>query len=184
MRYSKNYYNKSKSIIFIYNFNSIQLNIQIKLKSILDKLSVNNYIIIETNNYTNILESVRSRMVSIRIPHELKELKPYDPFKKICLDILNIYDHDYEYLTEEKIEKIRVISYNLCKYSFDISEFYRELLCLFLSSAKYTNTKKTKLVSLFSKSEFNYKKSYRKIIHIEGLLIQIYYLITDNEIDR
>ena len=43
--------------------------------------------------------------------------------------------------------------------------------------------KKTKLVNLFSESESNYKKSYRKIIHIEGLLIQIYYLITNEEID-
>ena len=55
-----------------------------------------------------------------------------------------------------------------------------------ISKLKFINSKKTKLVFLFSESESNYNKSYRKIIHIEGLLIQIYYLLAvpDEEIDR
>ena len=182
-RYSKNFYNSEKNVIFFSQYNNIQKNIQTGLRSIIDKLSINNYIIIGTNNYSYINESIRSRFQYIRIPHKSVELLNYDPLKRICLDIFNIYNHDYEYLTEEKIKKIKDLSYTLCKYIFNIPEFYRELLVLFLSSGRFTNMKKTKLVNLFSESESNYKKSYRKIIHIEGLLIQIYYLITNEEID-
>ena len=183
-RYLKNYYNQDKNIIFLSQYNTIQHNIQIKLKSMIDELSVNNYLILGTNNYSHIHESIRSRFQLIRIPNKSIELLHYDPLKKLCLDIVNIYNHDYEYLNNYKIENIKELSYKLCKYILNIKEFYRELLSLFLSSGKFTNSIKTKLVYLFSESESNYNKSYRKIIHIEGLLIQIYYLITNDEIDR
>jgi hypothetical protein len=74
-------------------------------------------------------------------------------------------------LKKEDIENIREISYSIEKYN--LYNIYNELLHLFLEDYKTTFAFKSKIIKLFSDSEYKFQKSYRGLIHIENLFIQI-----------
>ena len=88
----------------------------------------------------------------------------------------------YEILTQEQFNKksilnIREYSYSIAKYNLPINLLYRELLGIFLSDPKYIIAKKNVLVKLFATSEHLNIQSYRLLIQIESLFIQIHYLL-------
>ena len=74
-------------------------------------------------------------------------------------------------IKKEDIENIREISYSIEKYN--LYNIYNELLHLFLEDYKTTFAFKSKIIKLFSDSEYKFQKSYRGLIHIENLFIQI-----------
>ena len=174
---SKNLYIKDnkKHLIILHKFQNIKEILQAKLRIILEKAVITTYFIIITNNYSGIIEPLRSRCLNIRIPSEYKIVSE-NPISIICIRLLQLYDHDFEYLTKERIVQFRELAYNLCQLSIDMSLFFRELLSQLLSVPKWTFQIKMKLIELFAQSEHKYKKSYRSIIHIESLFIQIYHL--------
>jgi len=114
----------------------------------------------------------------------LNLVKKYkDPIVITCLEIYEIVSKDV--LTTVDIEVMRDISYSIAKYNLSLQKLYQELLGIFLGDPKYTIDKKTHLVKLFSTSEHLYIQSYRLLIHIESLFIQIHYLLAfgHNEVD-
>ena len=70
---------------------------------------------------------------------------------------------------------VRELSYKVEKYN--LYDIHKELIYLFLSDSKYTINEKSKLIKLFANSEYNYQKSYRSLIHIENLFIQLLNLL-------
>ena len=107
---------------------------------------------------------------------ELNLVKEYkEPIHITCLKIYEVVRKDA--LTSEDIEALRDISYSIAKYNLSLQKLYQELLGIFLGDPKYTIKQKTHLVRLFSTSEHLYIQSYRLLIHIESLFIQIHYLL-------
>ena len=113
------------------------------------------------------------------------EIKYYSEFNEgLFLNYKTIYEIIYERikkiiqkdkLNKIDIENIREISYNIQKYNlYDIHE---ELLSLLIIDPIYTLSLKTKIIELFADSEYNYQKSYRSLIHIENLFIQLLNLL-------
>ena len=67
--YSKNFYLKDhKRIIIFNNFNKISYNLQTRLRVIIEKYRLTTIFIFITNNFTSILEPIKSRCLCIRIP--------------------------------------------------------------------------------------------------------------------
>ena len=99
---------------------------------------------------------------------------------------MKVYDHDFRDIRQCDIQKIKDISYNLLKYSVNIQEFYRELTKHCLRNPKWIHSIKYRILSEIVKSEQRLKHAYRMIIHVESLLLNLYYLTSfaHYEIDR
>lgn len=97
-------------------------------------------------------------------------------YDKICQKIMNLYKYKYN---SNIHEKLRNISYNILKYNLSISKFYKTFLNQLLSNNRIIDSKKVKLIKLFSESEYNFINSYRKIIIIESLLFNVYNILSD-----
>ena len=112
------------------------------------------------------------------------EIEYYSEFNEgLFLNYESIYEiiyyklqkiSDKDKLTKQNIEMVRELSYKVEKYN--LYDIYKELIYLFLSDSKYTIDQKSKLIKLFANSEYNYQKSYRSLIHIENLFIQLLHL--------
>ena len=103
----------------------------------------------------------------------LNLVKKYkDPISIVCLKIYQILKK--ESLTSSDITGLRDISYSIAKYNLTLQKVYHELLGIFLKDPKYTMKQKTHLVKLCSESEHLYIQSYRLLIHIESLFMQIH----------
>ena len=214
--HSKNFYlNYNYRIIIFNNFNKISYNIQNKLRVIIEKYRLTSIFILITNNFTSVINPIKSLCLSLRIPsltpkkkseiskvkildlsydkrsiiydkiyqiNNKNEIEYYSEFNEgLFLDYKTIYEKIYERikgiyhenkLTKKNIEIIREISYMIQKYN--LYNIYKELLSLFISDPKYTYTIKIKLILFFSNSEYNYQKSYRSLVHIENLFIQLF----------
>ena len=107
--YSKNYYLKDyKRIIIFNNFNKISYNLQSKLRVIIEKYRLTTIFILISNNFTSILEPIKSRCLCIRIPALSTKEK-----RKLSKGIIKelsynkktiIYDKIYELNNNNKIE--------------------------------------------------------------------------------
>ena len=64
---------------------------------------------------------------------------------------------------------------------YNLISFYKEFLSILLSNPSYSYLKKISLIQLFSELEYKYQKSYRKLIHIESMFFQVYYLLTSDK---
>jgi DNA polymerase III delta prime subunit len=213
--HSKNFYlNYNYRIIIFNNFNKISYNLQNKLRVIIEKYRLTTIFILITNKFTSVINPIKSRCLSLRIPgltpkkkrelsrnkilylsydkrsiiydkiyqiNNKNEIEYYSELNEgLFLNYKTIYENIYERiqkiyhgnkLTKQNIETIREISYMIEKYN--LYDIYKELLSLFISDPKYTYTIKIELIQFFSNSEYNYQKSYRSLIHIENLFIQL-----------
>ena len=103
----------------------------------------------------------------------LNLVKKYkDPISIVCLKIYQFLEK--ESLTSPDITGLRDTSHSIAKYNLTLQKVYQELLGIFLKDPKYTIKQKTHLVKLLSESEHLYIQSYRLLIHIESLFIQIH----------
>lgn len=100
-----------------------------------------------------------------------------DPYQKISKEIMNLYLNNFNI---NSLKKIKEISFVIVKY-INISNFYCSLLSLIISDNKIRDKIKYKIIKLFSDSQYNYIKSYRSIIVIEGLLLNIFNLLSSQE---
>lgn len=107
------------------------------------------------------------------INNENNIYKYIDIYELINNTIFKIYKND-------KIEKIREISYNILKYNININKFYINLLNNIFKNVRIRDKNKYKIIKLFSESQYNFSKSYRQTIVLESLLINLYFLIKDS----
>ena len=84
-------------------------------------------------------------------------------------------------IDNKNIDAIREIAYHILKYNMVLSDFYKMLLCSLITDHKYTSQMKYKLIHLFAESEHNLLKSYKKLIHLESLLLNIHLIIRIEE---
>lgn len=78
--------------------------------------------------------------------------------------------------------KIREVSYNILKYNLNFSEILYKLVEEILKMNKLDKFK-IKIINLFSVIDYNFKKTYRKIITIESFIIQLYELFHLKSVD-
>lgn len=88
---------------------------------------------------------------------------------------LKIYRKVNNWLNETiKLDEIKEYSYNILKYN--IVDIHKKLCEYFITDPKYTSKKKYKIIKCLSECEYEFKKSYRSIVHIEKMFIQLIYL--------
>ena len=197
------YFTNKRKIIILKNFKNINLTIQNKLKVIIEK---NNHIVfILICPYTNnILDSIKSRFIMIRVPNnnyyskyrliQNVDINNFIKYKTYSIDyikyqnILNtnsIFINDiiqwiFKLFTKNEyniIKNIKEFSYYYISINIIDNIFIRELLIYLLEDYTIINKKKTELVYFISEHEHIFLKSYYKMIHIEKLLIGIYKII-------
>jgi len=217
-----NYYTNNFNYIILDNYEYLNNVSQNKLKVIFEKSSKTSKFIIITKNYNKILEPIKSRFITIRIPnHSINDKYIY--FKKILIknniiisdDILYeiIKKHDdidfnfinilsyiktnkisndiYDVIIEKymniinnkktniikKITDIKQLIYLSKSVVSDIQYFYKRLLS-YLFKLPISDDIKIKLVKEFSDNDIMINKSFRDLLCIEGLFIEIYKILT------
>ena len=190
-----------KYYIFI-NFNNVSNNIQIVIRTFVDKYMSNKFIFTTQNlKYTNYL---KDRCICIRnIPES-----NYDRYKDLSKTLQNLTidefvkekDYSDEYiewkynsdlinkpdfindilnyiLKNKNVKKYNDLSYLILCSNIPLEKIFHGLLEKLLGDNKITNDKKYKLVELFSETDHLYTKSYYKMIYLEYLFIGIMNII-------
>ena len=181
----------TKNVILIRNFNNIKDTIQAKWRVFLEKYQRITRFIFLTDNYTSVIGPIRSRFLCIRTPDTNKlwsgpDIRIRSPSEISCAQLMKLYDHDFRDIRQCDIQTIKEITYNLLKYSVSIQGFYRELATHCLRNPKWIHSIKYKVLAEIVASEKGLKQSYRQLIHVESLLLNLYYLTSfaHYEIDR
>ena len=202
---SYNYYKDEFNYIIIDNYENINNIIENKLKVIVEKFSITTKFIFLTSNINNIESTIKSRFFIINIPKltiydkqkifmkyknhknfdniikkedlnliekELNGFKsPIDLFFNKCLEIFDNY-------IDEKIVKIRNLSYNIKISLINFTELQKKILSHYLQS-NISNDKKSKIISVTCKNNYLMIKFYKDIIYIELYFLQIYNILND-----
>ena len=202
---SKDYFTNRKKIIILINFQNLNISIQNILKVIIEK-NYHIIFILICKKLTNIIEAIKSRFIMIRIPNNLyykkyklltdikideyikhknnsieyikqlkitNNLKTIDLIDSIVLFIFNIY----QFNEKKIIDKIKSVAYILITSNIPINILIQKLLYHIINNITIINKKKYKLIKKISFSEYKFIKSYYKTIHIERLLLEVYYII-------
>ena len=93
------------------------------------------------------------------------------PYDKICKKIIHLYRK--KVYNKRIHEKLSDYSYNILKFSLNIRYFYYIFLS-YLLKENIRDTKKYKLIYLLADSEYNFIRSYRSIIILESLLLNVF----------
>lgn len=89
---------------------------------------------------------------------------------------LKIYQKVNDWLNENiKLDEIKEYSYNILKYG--INNIHKKLCEYFIIDPKYTLNQKIKIIKCLTECEYEFKKSYRSLVHIEKMFIQLIYLL-------
>ena len=100
----------------------------------------------------------------------------YNIYDKICDHIIEIITHDFDPLTKEKLHKIKDISHDILKYNLSISLFLRTLLEKCLINNRWIADIKYKIVALIADYDIKIRYSYRTMIYLESLFVDLYYI--------
>ena len=115
----------------------------------------------------------------INIIDKEKQIEKYTTiYDLISQQILNIYEK--KNIDKKDYIKLKELGYNILKNNINVNNFYCSLLDSLLKNVSIRDKTKYKLVKLFSESEHDFIKSYRNIIILESLLINVYYEIKDD----
>lgn len=109
-----------------------------------------------------------------------QEIIQYAKFNKYIQNNEDIYLKIYKKLNlwiweGINIREIKEYSYNILKY--DIVDVHKKLCEYFIIDHKYTSKQKFKIIKCLTECEYEFKKSYRSLVHIEKLFIQLIYLL-------
>ena len=86
---------------------------------------------------------------------------------------------DYSPISHKNLTKI---AYNIEKFNLDIRELYQSLLQYILDDQTIRDKQKYKIIQLLSDSEYRYLKSYRSLIVLECLLLDLFRIIGDSHL--
>lgn len=133
---------------------------------------------LKTPKYYDFIYSLKRDNI-IKVIDKEKEIEKYtDIYDLICSQILQIYKK--EKINKNDYIKLREFAYNILKNNIDINIFYRSMLDYLLNMKTIRDKNKCKIIRLFSDSEYDLIRSYRKIVILESLLLNIYYVLRDD----
>ena len=196
-------HNEINKYMVLDNYQSVNENIQNSLKVIIEKSYLTTKFIFITNNLSKVIKAVQSRFQAIRFPslktydkyiyikNNYNETITYDDCKNVSLKNL-IYYHDKKYdklsyfinkikeilsskMSFETIQKIKSLSCEIKEINIPIKQIFTSLVC----SLSYNTEIMIKIIKVISEYEYNSHFSYRDIIYIESLIINLYKVIND-----
>ena len=196
-------HNEINKYMVLDNYQSVNENIQNSLKVIIEKSYLTTKFIFITNNLSKVIKAVQSRFQAIRFPslktydkyiyikNNYNETITYDDCKNVSLKNL-IYYHDKKYdklsyfinkikeilsskMSFETIQKIKSLSCEIKEINIPIKQIFTSLVC----SLSYNTEIMIKIIKIISEYEYNSHFSYRDIIYIESLIINLYKVIND-----
>lgn len=133
---------------------------------------------LKTHKYYDFMYSLKNEEI-IKIIDKENEIESYkNIYDLVISEIITIYKK--EIIDKKDYIKLKGIAYNILKNNINIKKFYYHLLNSLLKEVSIRDKSKYKLIKIFSDSEYNFIKSYRNIIILESLLINIYYTIKDD----
>lgn len=154
---------------------SIKKSYQDRLRFIIERRQCKATFLLLTNNESHIIDPLKSRFLIIRIPIIQKPIQ-YNIYDKICDHIIEIITHDFDPLTKEKHAKIKEISHDILKYNLSISLFLRTLLEKCVINNRWIADIKYKIVALIADYDIKIRSSYRTMIYLESLFVDLYYI--------
>lgn len=154
---------------------SIKKSYQDRMRFIIERHQCRATFLLLTNNESHIIDPLKSRFLIIRIPIIQKPIQ-YNIYDKICDHIIEIITHDFDALTKDKLHKIKDISHDILKYNLSISLLLRTLLEKCIINNRWIADIKYKIVALIADYEIKIRSSYRTMIYLESLFIDLYYI--------
>jgi hypothetical protein len=181
-----------RNLVIFRNYDRIKDTIQGFLRVVLERYRKTTLFVLITASYPSVHEAIRSRALGIRFSRMIPNLG-YDIYRKVCEPLIAIYRSQETTLSLETVHILKDISYQILKYPLDISEVCQSLCKMIGETPEWTNNHKHYLISYIAKFQRGLKLSYRKIVHLEALLITLwdlshraYYdlLTADDKVDR
>lgn len=173
-----------KKIMIFSNIDKCKKLIQEQLRVIVEKYRITTKFIFITDNYSTINSAIKSRTLSIRFPYKKelieKESGCISPIKRYVDILFVLFNKEYDNLNKNDIKNIKNLTYEYYKNNLPYHQLLYELINECSMSYHWTLKKKKKFIEYVVESEYLYKKSYRFIIHLESLLINLYYLTTNH----
>jgi DNA polymerase III delta prime subunit len=203
------HYNNHYKYIILDSFEYMNQNIQNSLKVIIEKASFTSKIIIITNKINKIITPIKSRCINIRLPHNVYDnfiyFKSFFKKHKIIYNkyllledckrypisyIINKYTtKNYSDINENiyfkikdiiflkkidihSIDKIRKISSMVKELNIDIQIYLRRFI-------KEYNKINIKIIKDITNNEYLLQKSYRELVHIENIILNLNDLINN-----
>ena len=74
------------------------------------------------------------------------------------------------------LHRIKAIAFDVLKYNLSVPTFLSTLVGVLLQNTRFVHAIKQNIVSHIAHTEHQLLSSYKTIIHLEGLLVQLYYL--------
>ena len=196
-------HNEISKYIVLDNYQSVKENIQNSLKVIIEKSYTTSKFIFITNNLSKIIKAIQSRFQAIRFP----SLKTYDKYiyiknnfnQNIMYDDCKntsfknlIYNYDTNYdkvsyfinkikkifsskMNFENVQKIKALSCEIKEINLPIKQVFTRLI----DNLRYDTQIMIQIIKIISEYEYNIQFSYRDIIYIESLIINLYKVIND-----
>lgn len=107
-----------------------------------------------------------------------KDIINYSQFNKgILYDVKSIYESIFHKIYNKNFKDIKEISYLIEKYQ--CKNFHREILIYILNDIRLSISKVSQVCKLISDSEFNYNKSFNKILSNETFFLSINRLLNE-----
>ena len=132
---------------------------------------------LKTHKYYDFIYSIKIEDIKGIVLKENEIEKYIDPYDKISLEIMKIYNSKIE---KNKFSKLRDLSYNILKYNININKFYKTFLISLINNKIIRDNTKYKIIKIFADSQYDFVLSYRNIIILESLLITIFYTIKED----
>lgn len=111
--------------------------------------------------------------------HNKEEIILYSKYNEYIQKHEDIYSKIYnkieDWVNNFNLREIKDYSYNILKYN--IIDIHKGLCNLFIKDPKYTFKQKIKCIKCLTECEYEFKKSYRSLVHIEKMFIQLIYLL-------
>ena len=134
---------------------------------------------LKSSKYYDFMYSIKDSDDILEIIDKEKQIEVYkNPYDLISKQILDICTKTK--LIKKDYLKLKDCAYNILKNNINVNNVYRTLLSLIIDSRIIRDNTKYKIIKLFANSEYDIIRSYRNIIILESLLINIYYTIKDD----
>ena len=173
--------------MIFFNFNNSKNIFQRKLNIIIEKYRLTTIFIFITDKFNLIEKSIQSRCLPIRLSENdfKQEYSKYlINFKSPEINYVNklflYFNKDYDKIIISDIKNIKIISSDILKYHINMDIFIKELINKCCLNHKWIFNIKKKFINYITDFQYIYNNSYKKLIHIESLLINLYYLTTNH----